>query len=84
MLTSKIKIPMVSRTLACQYTQINDVLHVIEKSKGLVVEQDFSAEIKLLVNVPQDNLEQIEQQIQIISSGSITLRKVDKQPCENN
>jgi len=84
LLTSKIKIAMVSRTLACQYTQINDVLHVIEKSKGLVVEQDFSGEIELLVSVPQDNLEQIEQQIQIISSGSITLRKVDKQPNENN
>ena len=84
LLTSKIKIAMVSRTLACQYTQINDVLHVIKKSKGLVVEQDFSGEIELLVSVPQDNLEQIEQQIQIISSGSITLRKVDKQPNENN
>lgn len=77
LLETKTKIPMVSRTLACQYTQINDVLHVIGKSKGLVVEQVFSDNIELLINIPQDNLKITEQQIQVISSGSITLRKVD-------
>jgi uncharacterized YigZ family protein len=76
-LNSKIKIPMVSRTLSCQYTQINDVLHVIDKLKGLVVEQNFSNKIELLVSIPQDNLEITEQQIQIVSSGSITLCKLD-------
>jgi len=77
LLTSKIKIPMVSRTLACQYTQINDVQHVIEKCEGLVVKQDFSDEVELLISVPQDNIEQIEQQIQVISSGSIKLQKTE-------
>ncbi|XPF93052.1 YigZ family protein [Colwellia sp. RE-S-Sl-9] len=78
LLTSKTKIPMVSRTLACQYTQINDVLHVIEKSEGIVVEQEYLEHIKLLVKLPEDNLEITEQQIQIISSGAITLCEVDK------
>lgn len=73
LLTSKTKIPMVSRTLACQYTQINDVLHVIEKSEGIVVEQEYLEHIKLLIKLPEDNLEITEQQIQIISSGAITL-----------
>lgn len=77
LLNSKTKIPMVSRTLSCQYTQINDVLHVIDKLKGLVVEQNFSSKIELLVSIPQDNLEITEQQIQIVSSGSITLCKLD-------
>lgn len=78
LLETKTKIPMVSRTLACQYTQINDVLHVIDKSKGLVVEQVFSDNIELLIKVPQDNIEITEQQIQVISSGSITLCEVDE------
>lgn len=77
LLKSKIKIPMVSRTLACQYTQMNDVLHVIEKAKGLIIEQNFSDNIELLVKLPQESLEIIEQQIQVISSGSITLCKVE-------
>lgn len=77
LLKSKTKIPMVSRTLSCQYTQINDVLHVIDKLKGLVVEQTFSDKVELLVSIPQDNLEMTEEQIQIISSGSITLCKAE-------
>jgi len=77
LLKSKTKIPMVSRTLSCQYTQINDVLHVIDKLKGLVVEQNFSDKVELLVSIPQDNLEITEQQIQIISSGSIILCKIN-------
>lgn len=76
LLITKMKIPMVSRTLACQYTQMNDVLHVIEKIGGIVVKQDFSESIELLIKLPEDNLEITEQQIQIISSGSITLRKL--------
>jgi len=76
LLTSKTKIPMVSRTLACQYTQMNDVLHVIEKAGGIVVEQDFSDSIELLIHLPEDHIEITEQQIQIISSGSIVLRKL--------
>ncbi|WP_076417388.1 YigZ family protein [Colwellia sp. UCD-KL20] len=80
LLMSKTKIPMVSRTLACQYTQINDVLHVIEKSEGIVVEQKFSDSIELKVKLPEDNLEITEQKIQIISSGSITLGKIDTLP----
>ena len=76
LLTTKTKIPMVSRTLACQYTQMNDVLHVIEKSGGIVVNQNFSDSVELLIKLPEDNIEITEQQIQIISSGSITLRKL--------
>lgn len=76
LLESKVKIPMVSRSMACQYTQINDVLHVIEKYKGTVTEQRFLENITLLVQIPQDNIQLIEQQITIISSGSITLCEV--------
>jgi len=78
LLTSKIKIPMVSRTLACQYSQINDVLHVIEKLGGLVIEQVFSDGINLQVKLPEDNLDIIVKKIKTISSGSIILQKLDE------
>jgi len=75
LLATKTKIPMVSKSLACQYTQINDIIHVIEKSGGKVKTQDFSNNVKLLVELPEDNVNAVQQQIQTISSGSVTLTK---------
>lgn len=74
LLETKTKIPMVSKSLACQYTQINDIIHVIEKSGGKVKNQDFSDNIELLIELPENNVEMAQQQIQTISSGSVKLR----------
>lgn len=71
LLAIKTKIPMVSKSLACQYTQINDIIHVVEKSGGKVINQDFSDNIELLIELPEDHVEFIQQQIQTISSGSV-------------
>jgi len=76
LLPTKTKIPMVSQTLSCQYTQINDVLHVIEKANGMVIKQDFSDNIELLIQLPEDKLDVTKEHIQIISSGAITLHNL--------
>ncbi len=72
----KTKIAMVHKTLACQYTQVNDVLHLIEKSGGEILEQDFQSDVKLSLLIPVDNVQQVKEQLQMLSSGQLALQSI--------
>jgi uncharacterized YigZ family protein len=76
LLIAKTKIPMVSKSLACQYTQLNDITHVIEKSGGIIQSQNFSDNIELTVELPEDNIELTQQQIQTVTLGSVKLKNL--------
>ena len=76
LLPTKIKIPMVSKSLACQYTQLNDIKHVIEKLGGVIKTQDFSDNIELTLDLPEVNIEETQQQIQTVTLGSVKLKNI--------
>lgn len=76
LLPTKIKIPMVSKSLACQYTQLNDIKHVIEKFGGVIKTQDFSDNIELTLDLPEVNIEETQQQIQTVTLGSVKLKNM--------
>lgn len=74
LMTTKIKIPMVHKTLACQYTEVNDVLRLIEMNGGQVVEQNFQTQVDLSLLIPEDSLAQVEKQLLTLSSGRLILQ----------
>ena len=73
LLTVKTKIPMVHKTLACQYNQINDVLRVVELVGGYVIAQDYQTEINLTLSIPETQLTDVNKQLQTISAGQLKL-----------
>jgi len=69
------KIPMVEKQLTCDYGQIKDVLYLVDQAKGHIVQQGFSAQIELVIALPQDQWEQVQQQLQTLSAGLLNLRE---------
>lgn len=76
-LGTNIKVPMVEKRLTCDYGQINDVLYFIEQAKGEVIQQDFSAQIELLIALPEEKLVNVKQKLQTFSAGLLNLRPKD-------
>jgi len=74
LLKTKLKIPMVHKTLACQYTQINDVLHLLEQAGGKVTAQDYSEDVALSLCVPIDQVDNVQQQLQTLSAGKLKFK----------
>lgn len=74
LLTTKTKIPMVHKTLACHYTYINDVLHVLDKLGGYIVSEDYQVDINLEIALPEVMLDKFKTQLQTLSSGRLVLQ----------
>jgi uncharacterized YigZ family protein len=74
LLGTSTKVPMVEQHLTCDYGQINDVLYFIEQAKGEIIQQDFTAQIKLIITLPEAQLTKVKQQLQTLSSGLLNLR----------
>lgn len=72
-LQSKIKIPMVHKTLACQYNQVDDVLHILTLLEGQVLAQDYQQDVVFSLAIPIKNLLNMRTQLQIMSSGKLVL-----------
>jgi uncharacterized YigZ family protein len=72
-LAVKTKIPMVHKTLACQYNQVDDVLRVVELVGGCVIAQDYQTEINLTLSIPETQLTDVAKQLQTLSSGQLKL-----------
>ncbi|WP_448567595.1 YigZ family protein [Thalassotalea ganghwensis] len=75
LLTTKTKIPMVHRTLACQYTHINDVHHILAKVGAKIVSEEFLSDIRLKVALPEQVVAEVASQLQTMSAGQIILQK---------
>jgi uncharacterized YigZ family protein len=74
LLRTSTKVPMVEQYLICDYHQINDVLYVVEQAKGEVIKQDFTAQIALVIALPEAQLVNVKQQLQTLSSGLLTFK----------
>jgi uncharacterized YigZ family protein len=78
LLQTKLKIPMVHKTLACQYTQVNDVLRLLEQFGGIVTAQDFTDNVYLSLSLPIEQVDNIQQLLQTLSSGKLKLKNTTK------
>ena len=75
-LTTKLKIPMVDKRLACQYTQVNDILHLLEQSGGKVKSQDYGQQVNFILSVPLEQVDNFAAQLQTMSAGQLSLLKI--------
>lgn len=72
-LQAKTKIAMATKTLACQYSQVDDVLHIISQVEGLVVEQEYLQQVQFSLLIPEAKLALVAQKLQTLSAGKLVL-----------
>jgi uncharacterized YigZ family protein len=77
LLETVIKVPMITKQLTCDYGQINDVKYIVEQVKGEILQQDFTAQIELIIALPEEKLLQVQQQLQTLSAGLLNFRNID-------
>lgn len=75
-LQTDLKTPMVSKQLACEYHQVNDVMHLVEQTQSLVETQDYQEKVIFVLAIPEDQLKLFEQQLLTLSSGQLILTSV--------
>lgn len=75
LLPTKIKIPMVDKRLACQYTQVNDILHMLEQNGGEVKEQSYAEQVDFVLSIPIEQVDKFSAQLQTMSAGQLNLIK---------
>jgi putative IMPACT (imprinted ancient) family translation regulator len=78
-LPSKTKIAMAAKTLACQYSQVDDVLHIVAQVEGHIIEQEYLQQVPFSFLIPQAKLGLVEHQLQTLSAGELTLKSSDNQ-----
>jgi len=72
-LQAKTKIAMAAKTLACQYSQVDDVLHIISQAEGQVVEQEYLQQVLFSLLIPEAKLALVAQKLQTLSAGKLVL-----------
>lgn len=75
-LPTTIKIPMVDKRLACQYTQVNDVQHLLELFGGSIKSQDYGQQVVFILSLPLEQVDNFAAQLQTMSAGQLSLTKV--------
>ena len=75
-LPTTIKIPMVDKRLACQYTQVNDVQHLLELSGGSIKSQYYGQQVVFILSLPLEQVDNFAAQLQTMSAGQLSLTKV--------
>jgi uncharacterized YigZ family protein len=75
LLQTSVKIPMVYKSLACQYNQTNDVVYVIEQLGGKIIAQQFSEQVYFSLAIPDQQETILQQQLLTLSAGQIILKK---------
>ena len=76
LLPTKTKIPMVHKTLACQYTQVDDVFHILNQSGVEVIEKEYAEAITLKLALPLEEEQNIIKKLETMSSGQLKLRSL--------
>lgn len=74
-LPTRHKIAMVDKRLACQYTQVNDVIHLLNLFDGIIKEQSYQQQVDLLISLPKKALTEFEDKLQSMSAGKLHLIK---------
>jgi len=78
-LQAKIKIAMVHKTLACQYSQVDDVLHLLRQVEGEVLAQDYQQEVIFQLAIPSLKLELMQDKLKTLSSGQLQLYTLESE-----
>ena len=73
-LQAKTKIAMAAKTLACQYSQVDDVLHIINQADGQIVEQEYLQQVQFSFLIPLVKLVLVEERLQTLSAGKLKLK----------
>ena len=73
LLQSKLKIAMVHKTLACQYSQVDDVLHLLKQIEGEVLSQDYQEHVVFLLAIPTIELTLLQDKLNTLSAGQLKL-----------
>lgn len=77
-LQSKIKKAMVHKTLACHYSQINEVLHLLDVIDGQVITQDYQHNVLFKLAIPSEKLDIMQIKLNTLSSGQLQLIAIDQ------
>lgn len=77
-LTLKTKIPMVYKTLACSYGQLDNVLRLIRLIGGNTINQDFQDQVRLTLAIPAGQLNEIAKQLKKVSAGKLRFGSCNK------
>ncbi len=72
-LRAKIKIAMVHKTLACQYSQVDDILHMLAQIEGQVISQEYQQQVTFSFAIPQEKLSYFQTKLQTMSAGKLLL-----------
>jgi len=78
-LQSKIKIAMVHKTLACQYSQVDDVLHLLRQVEGEVLAQDYQQEVIFQLAIPSLKLVLMQDKLKTLSAGQLQLYTLESE-----
>ena len=77
-LQSKLKKAMVHKTLACHYSQVDDVLHLLEQNDGQVVLQNYQHKVFFELAIPIEKLDIMQVKLNTLSSGQLQLIAIDQ------
>ncbi|MDO6427630.1 YigZ family protein [Thalassotalea sp. 1_MG-2023] len=78
LLDVKTKIPKVYKSLACQYAQVDDILHLMKQAGADILTQDFTERVDLTLAIPEQGVELLAEQLKTMSCGQLTLNKINK------
>ena len=77
-LQSKLKKAMVHKTLACHYSQVDNVLHLLEQLDGQVVSQYYQQKVLFELSIPIEKLDIMQVKLNTLSSGQLQLIAIDQ------
>ncbi len=77
-LEAKTKIAMAAKTLACQYSQVDDVLHIISQAEGQVVKQEYLQQVLFSLCIPEAKLGLVAEKLQTLSAGKLVLTNLNQ------
>jgi len=78
-LQAKIKIAMVHKTLACQYSQVDDVLHLLKQVEGEVLSQDYQQTVIFQLAIPADKFLLMQDKLNTLSAGQLKLTTLEQE-----
>ena len=81
-LKTTLKVPNTKKKIACEYTQINDILHLLKQFQGEVLSQSYLEKVELTVILPCATLTDFQQQLQTLSAGQVELESIERETLE--
>jgi uncharacterized YigZ family protein len=77
LLKTENKVPMVQRSLVCDYQQINTIHYLLEQVNGKIITQDYAGNINLVISLPEEHIVQIQEQLKTLTAGLLTLNTIE-------